>query len=226
MIFWILILCHLIADYPLQTDAMVNAKRRLSGLLMHVAIHFITIIVMFCGILSYDLSTGFILALAVSIFHLGIDHWKNILSKLRPDWKIFTYIQDQILHILSIVIVTSLWLHFSLSSEQPSGDVSHFIYASGFVLSTHAWFVTEKVFLNKYKSYQQWAINTMWPRMMNRAVIYSSIMIGFNYWLVLLLTGAILVVWYDLEEKIRYQIMALDLVGILILLALINWIAG
>jgi len=119
MIFWILILCHLIADYPLQSDAMVNAKRRFSGLLMHVSIHFLTIIVLFCGLLNYDISTGFSLALAISFFHLGIDHWKNILSNLRPEWSIFTYIQDQILHILSIILVTVLWLYYTQASELP-----------------------------------------------------------------------------------------------------------
>ena len=84
-------LCHLIADYPLQTDAMVMAKKTLSGLMMHVSVHFLTMVVVLCGVVGYDKSVGLSLATAVSVFHLGIDHWKNVLSRLRPEWVIFIY---------------------------------------------------------------------------------------------------------------------------------------
>jgi hypothetical protein len=37
--FWPLLLSHLVADYPLQTDAMVQAKKTVPGLTVHVAVH-------------------------------------------------------------------------------------------------------------------------------------------------------------------------------------------
>ena len=74
--FWPLLLCHFIADYPLQTDAMVMAKKRLPGLMMHVFIHFTTIMVTLCGIMKLDTVTCLILALLVSGFHFAIDYWK------------------------------------------------------------------------------------------------------------------------------------------------------
>ncbi|MGH8588374.1 MAG: hypothetical protein ACREXX_03240, partial [Gammaproteobacteria bacterium] len=37
--FWTLLMCHFVADYPLQTDAVVQAKKRLPGLLWHVTRH-------------------------------------------------------------------------------------------------------------------------------------------------------------------------------------------
>ncbi len=219
MIFWTLILCHLIADYPLQTDAMVNAKRKISGLLMHVAIHFLTTIVIFCGVLNYEIRTGFSLALAISFCHLAIDHWKNSLSSLRPTWVIFTYIQDQILHILSIFFVATFW-QSATQLEQPMGGMFIFIYASGFIISTHVWFVTEKVLSYNNPANQQWLTQTMWPRMMSRAVFYSSMLIGLNLWTVLAIIGGIFVVWHDLKEKNRMQTIILDMLGVLMFAAL------
>ena len=84
--FWIILLCHFIADYPLQTNATVVAKKTsLQGLVMHIAMHFLTMLVVMCAILSIEINVGISLALVISAFHFVIDYWKNVLSKLKPN---------------------------------------------------------------------------------------------------------------------------------------------
>lgn len=223
--FWAIFLCHLIADYPLQTDAMVKAKKKLPGLMMHVSVHFLTMLVVLCGILEYDPWTGSILAATVAAFHLGIDHWKNILTGLKPDWVIFIYVQDQLLHILSILLVTWVWKTFEVNNSINVGD-SVLVYATGFVLVTHVWFVTERVFTYRRPAYQQWVTDMMWPRMMSRAVFYSLVTIGVSFWVIPVLAGGVIVGWNDLDLKVRSRTIVKDLAGVLLFIALMAWIAS
>jgi Protein of unknown function (DUF3307) len=221
--FWILIFCHLIADYPLQSNAMVKAKKTLSGLFMHISVHFLTLMVILCVILNYDIGSSLYFAVSISFFHLVIDHWKNVLSRLKPKWVIFTYIQDQILHVLSILLVISLW-QLPISISLLNNNYVIFVYASGFVLSSYCWFITEYVLSYKHSVYQQRLVDTMWPRMMSRAIFYSIVIVGFSYWVIPVIAGAIIVVWYDLDEKIRYQTIAKDIVGVSLLIYITRWI--
>ena len=202
------------ADYPLQTDAMVIAKKTsLLGLVMHIAMHFLTILVVLCGILAVEISIGIGLAIAVSGFHFIIDYWKNILSKLRPGWIVFGYIQDQILHYSSILLVTYLW-HMSGWSSFMEVANPMIVYAIGFILVTHFWFVTERVLSYKNTIYSQWVDETMWSRMMSRGILYSTVIIGFNFWLLAVIIGAVVVGWNDLESAVRKQTMMMDFVGV------------
>src|SRR5262245_36208548 len=96
--FWALLLCHLIADYPLQTDAMVQAKKRLPGLTLHVGVHLLTMLVIVLGLAGAAWRAALPAVLAVALLHFGIDFWKNELVRLRPQWVIGGYLQDQVLH--------------------------------------------------------------------------------------------------------------------------------
>lgn len=221
---WIIILCHLIADYPLQTQAMVKAKQNLVGLLMHVSIHFLTMVVMLSGIFHYSFKASFAIAFTVSFFHFCIDLWKNILSTLRPKWVIFIYIQDQVLHVLSIIVSVKLFSYFGLFIASQVLDISNFILILSFILVTHVWFVTEKVLSYKHKAYQQAVTKTMWSRMMSRAIFLSCTILGLNFWSVLVIVGGILVVWSDLQENYRYQMIALDLFGVCLWLVLLSFL--
>ena len=224
--FWIILLCHFIADYPLQTDAMVVAKKaNLMGLVMHIAMHFLTMLVIFFGILGIEISVGISLALVVSGFHFVIDYWKNVLSKLRPTWGVFGYIQDQILHYSSIVLITYLWHKFGWSSFMEVANPV-IVYAIGFILVTHFWFVTERVFNYKNSSYNQWVGNTMWSRMMSRGILYSTVVVGLNIWLLAVLAGAVVVGWNDLECTARKQTMVFDFAGVGVLIAATLWIVN
>jgi len=212
--FWIILLCHFIADYPLQTDAMVCAKKTsLQGLIMHIAMHFLTLLLMLCAILSVDINVGISLALVISGFHFAIDYWKNVLSKLKPEWVIFAYFQDQVLHYSSIFLVAFLWQEFTGSAFLEVTNPM-IIYITGFILATHFWFITERVLNYKNADYNQWVNKTMWSRMMSRGILYSSVMVGFNFWLIFVITGAVVVGWNDLASTVRKQTIAIDFIGV------------
>ena len=78
--FWPLFLAHLLADYPLQTDSMVRAKKALPGLTMHVTIHLLTLVVILNGFIRFEWSATLPAVLAVTVLHFGIDTWKNFFS--------------------------------------------------------------------------------------------------------------------------------------------------
>ena len=97
-IFATLLLAHLLADYPLQTNWMVQAKRTWPGLTLHVGIHLAVMLVLTAP--SFAQSWPFLLMLAA--LHFAIDSLKNILACRRPHWVTGPYLFDQFLHLLAI----------------------------------------------------------------------------------------------------------------------------
>jgi hypothetical protein len=91
-----LFLAHVLADYVLQTRWMVDTKRG-AGFAAHIAAVFVT--AMLClGQIS-------VAVLLVTFVHLLIDAAKTV---LMPD-RLWSYLADQGLHILSIVAVAALF---------------------------------------------------------------------------------------------------------------------
>lgn len=97
------IFAHLLGDFILQTKAMVRHKQRLKSrswmLYLHCAIH---------GVLVYLFAPSWnmwIVPLLVMLTHYIIDLWK--LSK--PD-KVVYFITDQLLHILILLVLWSLFV--------------------------------------------------------------------------------------------------------------------
>ena len=212
---WILLLCHFTADYPLQTDAIVIAKKQVLGLTAHVAIHFITMLVVMVGILRMDSALALPAISALTGFHFAIDTWKNILSKLRPGWVIFAYLQDQVLHIGSIVLV-AFWL------ESNAGGIAGIpeslrivIPALGLVLATHTWFVTERVLVYRSSEYQQWVNAQSWRRMIGRALILIAWFIGWNLWALLALIVGLVHHWLDLKGPFHSRALLIDVAVVL-----------
>jgi Protein of unknown function (DUF3307) len=101
------ICAHLIADYLLQSSAMVRHKKRLKEkswmLYVHCLLH---------GLLIYLFTaqwSNFWLPLVVAVSHFFIDWWKLN----RPDKTIY-FITDQLLH---IAVLVSLFLMTQISRE-------------------------------------------------------------------------------------------------------------
>jgi len=174
--FWTLLLCHLIADYPLQTDAMVQAKKRLPGLTFHVGVHLATLLVIVWSVHGLSWRTTLPAVSAVTVLHFAIDIWKNVLSKRRPQWVIGGYLQDQLLHLLSLFVVV-YWLTPGDRFAVPDVWV---LYLSGYVLVTHAWFVTERVLTYRNKARQQLVNAQLWPRMASRALMLTLLLWGWR----------------------------------------------
>jgi len=222
--FWLLLLGHFLADYPLQTDGMVRAKKRIAGLLMHVFIHFVTLFILLSTMTTLETNINLVLALSISSLHLGIDHWKNVLCRLRPTWVIFSYIQDQVLHLISLVVVCFIYKQYS-QTEAFQIDKLMVFYTIGLILISHFWFVTERVLSNKDSIKIQWLNTVMWPRMMSRAMFYSVLYTTDLISGLVLCTGAVVVAWNDVEPEKRINTLSFDLGGTMILMSII-WFVG
>jgi len=101
--FKILLLAHLLGDFPLQTNRIFRMKLAgTRGLVLHVAIH------LFVAIIIIPTFWQFWLLLVL----LGLTHFLTDWLKLRlqgPDKpQLFGFVIDQIVHI-SVIIVLSLW---------------------------------------------------------------------------------------------------------------------
>ncbi len=196
--FWTLLLCHLIADYPLQTDAMVQAKKRLPGLTFHVAVHLIMLLVIVWGVVGMTWHTTLPAILAVTALHFAIDAWKNVLSRFKPQWVIGGYLQDQVLHVASLLLVAA-WFAPAAMFAVPAAWV---IYASGYVLVTHAWFVTERVLTYRNKARQQLVNAQLWPRMISRALLLTLLLVGWREFGAERLAAGLLFTWpYSAKQE-------------------------
>ncbi|WP_431808730.1 DUF3307 domain-containing protein [Lysinibacillus sphaericus] len=124
MLILILILGHLIADYPLQTTKLIQKKQQGPlGVFQHVGIHLCTYLVIIfissnIGLLEFNLLILFYVFL-VCIAHLLVDLTKEKLNNKISNHSSFDsyqksiivaalYILDQLAHLASIVILAML----------------------------------------------------------------------------------------------------------------------
>ncbi len=223
--FWLLFLCHLIADYPLQTDGLVKAKKHLNGLILHTSLHLATMLVIVLGIFGLDtkLDTKVILVylLALAILHFGIDAFKNLLNKWRPNWIIQFYFLDQVLHVSSIWLI-AYWFGYN---EDVVTTTTWPRYLSGYVLVSHPWFVTERILSYKHSNYQNWVTDQMWSRMMSRMVLLTGLLLllDLNLWGAVAIFGALSLHIFDLDVY-RKQALLVD-ASVTIVVALLIWLA-
>lgn len=102
-----LIIAHLLSDFALQSNAMVQNKKVFSPYMaLHIGI---------LGILTWLLCGEWTLALTLGCIHWLIDSMKlNLLMKL-PQYHNKLFIADQLLHILTIILIWS-W-HFDVFNQ-------------------------------------------------------------------------------------------------------------
>ncbi len=165
--FWFLLFAHLLADYPLQTDWMLVAKRKWPGLLLHAGIHFAALLV----VVGPDRNSiwAFLLLLAAS--HYLIDALKNRLAERRPSWVLWPYLIDQFLHLVAIIWVAS-WIEGSVAADLLPRASAWEIYAVGLVLSTHVWYITERFLVMRNEAYLQAVNQQAWHRMIARGLLF------------------------------------------------------
>ncbi len=97
-----LVLAHLLADYPLQTNWIVTNKRRPEAMAIHIAIVFVLTFIALRGTL--------LPTLAIVGIHLGIDLIKTYLA---PE-KLWTYLGDQLAHLATIAGALWFWPELGL----------------------------------------------------------------------------------------------------------------
>jgi hypothetical protein len=120
MFFWSLLLAHVIADFPLQTDAVFRLKTKYSwGVLPHVLICTVINILALYPYLNNGNVWGAIVALG--IIHIILDRTKISVSEKIARDNFFQFFLDQVLHVLSIWVVAA-WL--SQSVDKSNYDVN------------------------------------------------------------------------------------------------------
>ena len=175
-------LAHLIADYPLQPDRLVAAKQHLPGLSIHIAIHWVVMTLFTWPVRA--IIWPYILT--VAILHFGIDYFKAYMGRTRPDLVIGPYLLDQPLHWVSLIIV-GIWM--ARSTSLPVWDVLSpwWIYGIGILIATYIWFITERVISYRDPTLQAWVVESMWPRMSARFMLYALLVAALPYTLLLAL---------------------------------------
>lgn len=221
--FWTLLFCHLLADYPLQTDAMVQAKKRLPGLALHVGVHLVTMVVIVFGVIRMAWWPAGAVVLTVTMLHFAIDSWKNVLSKRKPQWVIGGYLQDQVLHIASLLVVAGGggWVADGVYAPFSPVPPAWVIYGSGYILVTHAWFVTERVLTYRNQARQQLVNAALWPRMMSRALLLTLLLWGWPQVNASQLGKSGFFLWPYRATAYRLHFLLIDLVVTLTVLAFI-----
>jgi hypothetical protein len=159
-LFWYLYLAHLLADYPLQTDGLMRVKDRWWGRGLHVGVHLAVLLL----VLGSSRRVLWPYVLALSAVHFALDSGKRWLAGLRPQWVAAPYFLDQGLHLIVILLVV-VWIEVTV----PAGLLPPLrlwpVYATGLLLATYAWYVTERVLAHAQESYLREVIDQRWPRM-------------------------------------------------------------
>ena len=164
--FWTLVLSHLIADYPLQTDRMVQAKRQFRGLTLHIAVHLLTMFVL-SGRATLIVWPQL---LALGAIHFAIDGIKNVTALRWPQYVVVPYLIDQLIHFLSIGLIAA-WI------EQRHGirhDQHWMLYAAAYLFVTHIWFISERLVAHDNQAVREKIQAQRWQRMIVRAAMLTA----------------------------------------------------
>jgi hypothetical protein len=205
--FWTILLAHAIADYPLQPNWLVAAKKTWLGLTLHIIVHLITMLVL----VGTARTVIWPYLVFLSIIHFMIDIGKNAFSKQKPDWIITGYLSDQAFHIMSIGLVVAV-IKTQLDYIYPAMAPVVTIYILGYLLVSHIWFITERVFAYRDASYKQVLNQTSIMRILSRIILLSSLLLGLNWhfaWLIIF-AATLSGVWYYLPDHYKQRIIIND----------------
>jgi hypothetical protein len=99
MIFWKILLAHVLNDFVLQPDHLAENKGKVTVLLIHSLIFFLLSIVILLPTFSYQTIIALVF---LGLFHGFVDYFKNLIQKHtgKSHWGYF--LGDQVLHVLGI----------------------------------------------------------------------------------------------------------------------------
>jgi len=164
-IFWRLLLAHLLADYPLQPNALVAVKSRPAGLAVHLGIHLIVTLVLIwpaAGMMWPGL-------LMLIVFHGWLDRTKIRSSARLGLSEPAAYLLDQALHLASLGLAA--WFFSSVSERVAAMPLAVWSIQGVFlILCTHFWAITERVLTVRKPAYQAEVAAQLWPRMVVRGL--------------------------------------------------------
>ncbi|UCF59774.1 MAG: DUF3307 domain-containing protein [Anaerolineaceae bacterium] len=167
--FWRLFLAHLLGDYLFQPHWIVVNKRRIWVLSLHAAIHFVTMLLL-VGITNEG---AWIKLLVLAIIHLIMDWAKGLLTELPEINTTLSYVIDQIIHIMILGFV-AYWIEGDLALTFTSANVVWLIYASGYLLTTYMWYITERIAFERDRTILAEINGARWSRMIIRAILFTG----------------------------------------------------
>jgi hypothetical protein len=168
-IFWHLLFAHLLSDYPLQSEWLIENKRSPWGIGLHVSIHFVVMFIL-VGPAREAIWPKLILLTGV---HFLLDFGKGALAGRWPKRAIAQYAIDQLLHIISIFIV-SYWIDHSLNPNLMPVNQIWPIYANAYLIATYVWFITERIMYTGDVAYLREVEAQFWSRMLARAAMLTA----------------------------------------------------
>jgi len=117
-LFWLLILAHFIADFPLQSDKIFALKSKYKwGLIPHIIISFITNLFIAFPYLGFK--DFWFAVLFLAIIHFLLDWLKILFTKKFLNDSMFIFLLDQMLHIFFI------WLTCLYLLDIPSPEIKN-----------------------------------------------------------------------------------------------------
>lgn len=106
--FYLLLLAHVVGDFPLQNDAIFRLKKKsMMGVVVHVAVFAAVALIILSPFLSQSVVWATILLLSVT--HLLLDHLKVKMTRLPAGDRFRHFLADQALHIFFIGLA-AYWL--------------------------------------------------------------------------------------------------------------------
>lgn len=166
--FWHLFLAHLLGDYLFQPNWLVASKRRIGGLILHAAIHF----AMMALLVGIFFEGAWFKLLLLAFIHLGTDWAKIYLNEVSEKNTALPYVIDQIIHIVILGFV-ALWIEGDLAVAFTPVKGLWPIYASGYIVVTYVWYITERKLYGTDKTYLIETKRERWSRMITRAILLT-----------------------------------------------------
>jgi hypothetical protein len=170
-VFWNLLLAHFLADFPLQSSRMAANKGRLPVLALHAGTHLAVMLL----VLTPAWRELWPYCLLIAVVHFFIDYGKITLSARLPGRGRLLYLLDQLLHYATLIVV-AIWVNRTQGSLALALDPGLAIVATGYLLATYVWAISEKVLTDPQSPYQQELASGFWPRMAARALLLTGLL--------------------------------------------------
>lgn len=200
--FWQFLLAHFIADYPLQTNWMVEAKRTILGLMLHVGIHLVVLLI----VAGSALPELWLHVLCLAAIHFGIDFGKNKFSEYQPTMKISGYFLDQLFHLFSIIGIAGI-VNLENSPLLPNNTA---IMGVGYLLVGYVWYVTERIISHDNQAYRTVVNQHVWSRLVARSGLLTALLFTPTNWLFIFAISPF-IDWPYLAGQYRLRIWLTDI---------------
>lgn len=213
--FYLLLLAHVLADFPLQTDAVFRLKQKtMMGVLLHAGIFTVVALIIFFPFLAQ--AAAWIAILVLTLLHIVIDRAKVFLSLRKATDNFVYFAVDQVLHVISIWVAGG-WLGRTMMAATPS--IPAFYYNNRLALTLIALvlasfagslviFYVEKSLLHRTHPDRHLLFpkqRDRWPGIITRLLGTLGLILGQTFALLILLVPVTGYVWSSPLNKVPSQ---------------------